>query len=267
MKVYFKKIFPWLLIVLVVVGCKKQLTLKTTTIQIDSLSQIELVRDSLVKPILYSNVVGLGEKPTNEAKQLFISVILPAILIAKHDIKNSRDIMKGLLDKKNWEEKDSLEYKRLAKRYKASNLETLLRRMCTIPTSIVLAQAAVESGWGKSRFFVEGNNVFGIWSYNSNEPRLQASTKREEGAIHVRAYEDISGSIGDYFKTLGTSRAYRRLRAALQETNDPDLLLPHLKYYSERRLDYVDQLRKIIHQNDLQQYDQYVIDPKYIVPA
>jgi len=255
-----------ILAILLLTRCEKKYVLQVTHVKVDSLSQIVPLTDTLVQPIVYTHISGLEQQPVPKAKALFIASILPSILIAKYHLAEKREQVHQLKAKKRWTPEDSAYYHELKMQYKANDLEMLLRRMSALPNSIVLAQAAVESGWGKSRFFKEGNNVFGMWSYNSNEPRLRANLSRHGEAIHVRAYEDLSGSITDYFKTLGTARAYQKLRAVMQETDDPDLLLPHLKYYSERRLDYVDQLRKMIRLNDFKQYDRYVIDPKYIVP-
>ncbi|MEQ9591079.1 MAG: glucosaminidase domain-containing protein [Cyclobacteriaceae bacterium] len=254
----------WLCVL--IVGCSSnRYKIDPQIITVDSLSQVVLLHDSLVQPIAYTQVRGLEEQPIPQAKQLFISIILPSILIAKFRLNKTRQELQELQDKKKWNQDDSTFYLLLKDKYKAKDITTLLRRMQTLPNSIILAQAAVESGWGQSRFFREGNNVFGIWSYNSDEPRLQASVQRSENAVYVRAYENISQSIENYFETIGKARAYRSLRSQLSKTNDPYLLLPHLKYYSERRMDYVEQLREIIDQNNLRNYDSYVIDPKFII--
>lgn len=254
-----------LVIAVLVSRCGKKPELHPIRITVDSLSQIQLLSDSLVKPIIYTGVQGLEKQPVEMAKKMFISIILPAVLIAKHQLSEEREKLLILKSKKRWSKKDSAYYQDLKLQYKASDLGNLLKRMITLPNSIVLAQAAMESGWGQSRFFREGNNVFGIWSYNRDEPRLKASVKRPNAVVHVRAYKDISHSILDYFKTLSKANAYRELRTALQETDDPFELLPHLKYYSEKRLGYVNQLRILIEQNDLTQYDNYQIDPSYFV--
>lgn len=246
-------------------NCSKKYELRIVHVKVDSLSQIELLSDSLVKPIVYTHVAGLEKQPVDMAKKMFISVILPAVLIAKYNITIEREKLEKLKMKKKWTKEDSSYVHDMKLQYKASDLENLLHKMISLPNSIVLAQAAVESGWGQSRFFREGNNVFGIWSYNKNEPRLQASVKRPNATVHVKAYKDISHSILDYFKTLGKARAYRDLRSAASETDDPFELLPLLKYYSERRISYVNQLKKIIEQNNLTQYDKYKIDPDYLV--
>ncbi|MEQ9231262.1 MAG: glucosaminidase domain-containing protein, partial [Cyclobacteriaceae bacterium] len=222
--------FVSLLALLLLTRCENNYVLQITHVQVDSLSQIVLLQDTLVQPIVYTHIRGLEHQPVPKAKALFVSSILPSILIAKYLLAEKKDKVHQLKAKKRWTPEDSTYYHELKSHYKARDLENLLRRMSTLPNSIILAQAAVESGWGQSRFFREGNNVFGMWSYNSNEPRLRASNNREDKTIHVRAYEDISGSITDYFKTLGTARAYRKLREVMQQTDDPALLLPHLKY-------------------------------------
>lgn len=238
---------------------------ETITVVVNSLDQIELLSDSIVKPILYSHIKGLDQLESGKAKATFVSALLPAILVAKHRVKEDSLKLIRLIKKKKWNNADSIFYNETKARLRASSIENLLTRMITLPNSIVLAQAAIETGWGQSRFFLEGNNVFGIWSYNADEPRIQAGIGRET-PIYVRAYGDMSESIHDYFETLGSARAYNGLRKARMETNNPFLLIPHLKYYSERRNWYVSQLRAMIEKNNFIQYDRYQLDPKYIVP-
>lgn len=238
---------------------------QTNHLRLDSLSQIVPLNDSLVIPVLYSNVSGLERLPVSTAKNAFISALLPAILVAKHKLQEERRRVAYLILKEKWNATDSAFYHQMKTRFRATDSENLLLRMGSLPNSIVLAQAAVESGWGQSRFFLEGNNVFGIWSYNSNEPRIMAGQTRDSTAIYVRAYENMAESIEDYFETLASARAYRHLRTARLQTDDPFQLLPHLQYYSERRSHYTRQLATIIRQNDLTRYDHYKIDPTYLV--
>ncbi|MFO7259029.1 MAG: glucosaminidase domain-containing protein [Bacteroidota bacterium] len=237
---------------------------RTIELKVDSLSQIVPVTDSLVKPILYSHVPGLESVHPEQAKTLFVSALLPSILIVKHTLEQEAAKLHYLLQKERWTAKDSAFYEAQCLRYNASNPENLLTRMITLPNSIVLAQAAVETGWGKSRFFLEANNVFGIWSYNPLEPRMRAGSMRDSVEIYVRSYDNLAQSIQDYFRTLGSARAYSSLRRASRETNDPFLLLPHLARYSERGIAYTKQLRTIIEQNNLTRFDHVRIDPQYL---
>jgi Bax protein len=264
-----KPFFPVLVIVsCLLISCgdgSKNVKLKTEYIKVDSLSQIIPVNDSLVRPIIYVNVSGFEKYPFHEVKSTFISLVLPSILIAKHKIKVRRERLYSLRERKIWNKEDSVLFANELKYYKAKNFEDLLPRLETLPTSIVLAQAAVETGWGHSRFFTEGNNLFGIWSVKKDESRMVANKTRKDQKIYLKAYPDLSLSVVDYFETLGRARAYRSLRSAIATTKDPFTLLPHLKYYSEQRLRYVTKLKKIISQNDFMKYDNYQIDPAYMI--
>ena len=262
-------VFSWassFFIFFTLVGCESRKTshVRTETIKIDSLDQIVLVTDPHVRPLLYINVSGLEKLPVREAKAKFISAILPSVLVAKHTIAQQRKAIEQLRNKSEWESADSSFYLDTKNRYKAKDIEDLVIRMVTLPNSIVLAQAAVESGWGKSRIFLKSNNLFGVWSYNVNEPRIAALIKREKKRTYLRSYVDLSESIIHYFEILARSRSYKTLREARVQTDDPFELLPHLKNYSERRTVYTNQLKKLIVRNNLTKYDRYQIDPQYI---
>jgi Bax protein len=201
--------------------------------------------------------------PLAQAKQTFIAAILPSILVAKHTVEMERLRIQEM-QLTEWSPADSVFIAEMYRKYSAKSTQELLLKIGTLPTSIVLAQAAVESGWGRSRFFTRASNVFGIWSTDVHEPRIAASTPRDKKVIYVRAYEDISASIGDYFTVLARARAYRPLRKARQQTNDPLKLLPYLKSYSERKAAYIRLLKKVIEQNDLRRFDTYRINPRYL---
>jgi Bax protein len=248
-------------------GCENRKTyrLKTQAIKVDSLEQIVLITDSLVKPFIYSNIAGLEKLPSAEGKHKFISAILPSILVAKYRIEAKRNRIIHLREHKSWDASDSSFYQQTKAHYMAKNDEDLLAKLRPLPNSIVLAQAAIETGWGESRFFIEARNLFGIWSYRGNESRIAAGKTRSKKVIYLRAYRDISGSIVDYFELLARSRAYRGLRNAQLSTSDPIELVSHLNFYSEQHSFYTGQLKKIIVQNNLTQYDRYIIDPAYLV--
>jgi Bax protein len=232
-------------------------------IELDSPDQIILIEDSIVRPLLYSRIRGIDTLPINLKKDKFIAAILPAILVAKHRIGKKRNRLTNLLKKPNWNEQDSTFFLSLSEAYKTNNGEVLLNRMRVHPNSIIIAQAIIESGWGSSRVFREANNMFGIWSYSANEPRIAAKFKRESETIYLRKYGDFSESIEDYFKTVGRTNAYREFRRARVDTTDPYKLIKYLTRYSERGEEYVIQLSSMIRFNELTQYDNYVLDPSY----
>ena len=230
-------------------------------LEINTLEDVVPITDSIVKPFLYHNVGGFDTLSVEENKEKFIAVVLPAILIVKHQLRQDLKRVKSILLTDEWTSEDSLFYQTQLSRFKAKDSFDLILRMHTHPTSIALAQAVVESGWGTSRFFSEANNLFGIWSYNPDLPRIAAKTN--DANVHLRMYEDISGSVMDYFETIARARAYRNFRVASYESNNINKLLPHLKSYSERGQEYVNQLRTIIRQNNFQQYDDFTLDTEY----
>lgn len=254
-----------LLVTLFVAGCDGFVLyeVKTETKVLNSATDILPLRDSLVKPVLYKNITGLQDLPLSEGKERFISAILPSILVAKHQVENDRRQLLHLTQKDQWNKEDSVFFFEMKKRYGGRNPEELAQRIVTMPNSIILAQAAVETGWGQSRFFVQASNLFGIWSFDEREARIEAGS-RNNTKIFLRSYENMSQSISDYFQVLSRHRAYRTLRKARNTTNDPFELVNHLKHYSERRTWYVRQLTQVIRQNDLTRYDQYRIDPQYL---
>lgn len=247
------------------VGSPMVQVLETEVREVKDPIDIESVSSGLVKPILYTKVTGLPSLPPFEDKARFVDIILPAILVAKYQIEEDRLRLKRLSKAEQWSLADSAFLKQLTNIYKTDNLRLLNRRLITHPNSIVLAQAAVESGWGKSRFFKEANNLFGIWSYNTEEPRIIASMSRIGQQVYLRKYGNISESIVDYFQTIGRARPYGAFRRKREQTNDVYELLPLLSQYSERREEYILQIKAMIKFNEFEQYDNYTIDPSYFI--
>ena len=228
-----------LLLSIIVSACQpNDTTLKPELVILGNHDEIILIQDSLVRPILYQNIPKLYALPLKQIKEKFIAIVLPAVIIAKHDLTQARKQIAELTRKEVWSAEDSTFYGKQLQRFKAKNKDDLLNRMITHPNSIVLAQAAVESGWGSSRFFREGNYLFWIWSYRADEPRIVANGD----GVYLRKYEDISQSIEDYFVTLGRARPYRQFREARVQSQEVAELLPYLKYYSQRGKAYTDQL-------------------------
>lgn len=238
---------------------------KSEVIRVASIHEVEWIQSPMVKPRLYTHLSGLDKLPLRKAKAKFIAAVLPSVLVAKHEVEQRRIRILWLRDHPFWTEKDSAFYLDMKGRYRAHDMNDLLVRTATLPTSLILAQAAVESGWGKSRIFLAGNNLFGVWSYNAKDPRIPALKARKNKRTYLRSYLDMSQSIVHYFEIIARSRSYRTLREARQQTENPFELLPHLSHYSERRTVYTNQLKKIIINNNLTQFDTYQIDPLYLV--
>lgn len=140
-------------------------------------------------------------------------------------------------------------------------LRLLAQRMDIIPPSMVLAQAAIESAWGTSRFAREGNNLFGMRTY---EPGTGIVPKRRPPGQtwEVAAYDTVTEGLAAYIHNLNTHDPYLRLRISRARLRDRDqplsgsVMAEGLRSYSELGYEYVAKVRAMIRSNNLAQYDQ-----------
>lgn len=138
--------------------------------------------------------------------------------------------------------------------------QTLLKRVDVIPASLALAQAAMESAWGTSRFAREVHNYFGQWCFSKGCGVVPEN--RDTGARHeVADFDSPEDSVASYFRNINSYYAYRpfrELRARLRSEDKPVTgveLVDGLKFYSERRASYIEELRDFMQQNKLTQFD------------
>ncbi len=229
-------------------------------VDVNSADSIVVHHNNLVTPVIYTKVPDLSSLKVKARKKLFIHMMLPSILLAREKMATQRARVQEIVNnQKNGavSEGDSLLLNDYVERFKAENPQDLLKRMEPHPVSIILAQAAIESGWGTSRFFKEANNVYGMWSYNSNEERIKAGQSRDGKNIYLRSYDTLFDSVYDYLYTIARSHAYADFRDARTESENPYRLIWFLSNYSEKRVGYVAQLRQMIEQNNLTRYDHY----------
>jgi Bax protein len=236
-------------------------------VTVEKLEDIKPIKDSLVEPVLYNEVQILDNLDSDMRKDRFIDVILPTILIYRHQLSQRQERV-GLLKEKarysqEWSSEDSSFMEDHFSKYKTRNFDELIKRMNPHPISLTLAQAAIESGWGSSRFFKEGNNIFGIWSFSNSDERMIASQSREGKSIYLKRYENLLGSVEDYHLILARGNQYQDFRDCIHRSNNVFELIWYLRIYSEKRDQYVIMLRNIITSNDLVQYDNYRLDPEF----
>ncbi|MFV0563543.1 glucosaminidase domain-containing protein [Malaciobacter mytili] len=153
------------------------------------------------------------------------------------------------------------EIENLKEFYKVESNEELLYALKPHPKSITLAQAAMESAWGESRFFKEANNIFGVWSFNKTEPRIAANSQRGEKTIWLKKYASIKGAIKDYYIVLSRSAAFKEFRKLNYENPNPYLLVTKLDKYSEKKEAYGKALSSMIKFNNFTKYD----DKEFII--
>ena len=214
-------------------------------------------------------------KPLTPSETQFIKKLTPAIQRANQHILKARQRLVILYQQFQKYQKystlnnhDQHWLNQLAQYYdvkpefsKKTTWQSLLTRVDRVPTSLVLAQAIIESGWGRSRFAKEGNNYFGQWCYDKGCGIVPE--KRPKGKTYeVKRFSSIDSSITHYLKNLNTNRSYkvlRQLRQRLRSQNKPlnGIALSHgLAHYSQRGSAYVKSLQAIIREYNLQQYDQ-----------
>ena len=108
-----------------------------------------------------------------------------------------------------------------------------------IPYEMITAQAALESGWGTSRFATEGNNLFGIRTWNKDIPHMvaQGMGKKWPG-WGVRIFASKCDSVKEYMRLLNEHPAYedfRKVRTEMLARDgylDPLVLVQHIKKFS-----------------------------------
>ncbi len=215
-----------------------------------------------VKPVYLSKLPPdlKNIKSTTKRKNTFIKIILPLVIDENNKILENRKKLFKILGKTSNTMGEKRWLKRRFEDYKISNEDVteLKIRMDIVPVSLVIAQAAKESGWGTSRFALEGNAMFGQWTYGKDgiKPKDGAGTDHR-----VLKFPMLRSSIVAYQKNLNTHKAYgefRENRSKLRKENKkisgPDLVT-YLESYAATGKEYVKILRSIISQNKLTDFD------------
>lgn len=205
-------------------------------------------------------------RQAQDRKTVFLRYMLPYVLEANDRVAQQRARLVSLRPKiekgQRLGEEEAMWLNGLYEEYqvKTGDVAALLLRVDTVPVSLALAQAAVESGWGTSRFAQEGDAPFGQWT--SAQYAGMVPKDRLAGRTHkVRSFESLKMSAESYLRNLNTHRAYRELRAlrastrSVQKPMDSLEIAGTLLRYSEKGADYVKLLRHIIQKNDLQSLD------------
>ena len=195
--------------------------------------------------------------PVSVKKKRFIDMMVPALNEVYDELK--QEFFQVQEDIKQNKETEKL--KKLKEFYKVDTNQELLYALKPHPKSIALAQGAMESAWGQSRFFKEANNIFGVWSFNKNEPRIAASGKRGSKTIWLKKYSSVKEAIKDYYITLSRSSAFKQFRKTNFENPDPFVLVTKLDRYSEKKAAYGKELAAMIKYNNFTKYD----DKEFIV--
>ncbi len=194
-------------------------------------------------------------------KASFFKIALPLILAGNEEVIQRRDAIRRANqngDRANLEKWAHLYDIKITGQDNNTLTGQLLRRADVIPVPIALAQAAVESGWGTSRFAIKGNALFGQWAWR-DDAGLRPLTPTNDRAV-VRSFGTLFGSVRAYIHNLNTHPYYenfRNARAAMyngSEEKKTKVLVKHLDRYAEIGPVYVAKLEELIRTNNFGQY-------------
>ncbi|MCP3177825.1 glucosaminidase domain-containing protein [Desulfuromonas sp. KJ2020] len=209
-----------------------------------------------------------GIEDIREKKRLFFLSILPMVLIINEEIAQERELLLDIYQALDADQPLSEEQKNflsvLARKYKIKGdilssskaRDNLRMRVDILPPSLVLAQAATESGYGTSRFAQMGNNLFGEWTFTPGTGLIPKD--RPDGATYeVRRFDSIYESLQSYMTNINTHWAYRSLREKRAKLRDAGIspkgidLATGLERYSERGDAYIEDIKTMIRLNRL----------------
>ena len=223
-----------------------------------------------VKPVFFTQLPrGINELDSiKNRKKIFIQIVLPLILSENESILAERKKIIFLSKSKNISRSDQTWLDKKFNYYKVKNKDynILLSKADIIPPSLAIAQAAYESGWGTSRFALEGNSLFGqrTWASKSGIVPLD---RDQDQTFKVTKFDIIRASVKAYKKNLNTHKSYENLRIERKRMRDQDQeisgleLSQYLDKYSEIKDKYVFYLQKIIEQNSLTDFDKSILLP------
>ena len=226
-------------------------------------------KNKLVKPInldLLPEEMKMIEN-TSQRKNLFIQIVLPLILDENNQIKLDRKKLFVVLNKNNNSDAEQKWLNMKFKQYGVKNkdLSTLKIRMDEIPVSLAIAQAAKETGWGTSRFALEGNALFGQWTFSGDgiKPKSSDNDKTHK----VMKFQILKASVRAYQRNLNTHSSYKKFRKLRAQSRDNDekldslILADCLDQYAATGDEYTKTLKKIILQNSLKDFDEVKLLP------
>ena len=234
-------------------------------------------RESLVPNLIFWRLPHDLQKLSEVTirKELFIKILLPLIIDRNMQIQRKRQQIFNLKNigipnlrnnQKDWIF-EQLKYYKVLSKYNAETtlndemLNELLLRANILPIPLAIAQAAIETGWGTSRFALDGNSLFGQWTWKKGG---LTPSKRELGKKHsVKAFKNLRHAVENYAQNLNSSAFYTRFRKARLNfikngryvDDASSRLATHLSSYSQEGEKYVEKILKIISINRLADFE------------
>lgn len=217
----------------------------------------------------------LGAAAVPDKKRAFIVSVLSASKVVLDEVRQERSRLVRIVEalggnpakqdfsKENrmaWAEFISREdvafLQTLTQKYRTENAAELLNRVNVLPLSLIIAQGAIESSWGGSRFASQANNLFGMWTWGK---KGLVPARRDPDKLHkIAMYDSIVDSVRAYVLTINRVSAYDTLRRIRRETLDSFALSEGLLRYSERKEFYVQDVKRVIEANNLKAFDGFL---------
>ena len=219
--------------------------------------------EKTVKPIYFTQFPkDLDEiEDTKLKKETFIKIVLPLVVAENEKILNDKIKLRKIMSKKMTSDKEKSWLRLKLREYKVKNsdISELDKRIDIIPVSIALAQAAKESGWGTSRFALEGNAIFGQWTWTGQG--IEPLNKGKHEGHKILRFPILRASVKAYQNNLNTHKGYsefREKRHNIRKRNKSIKgldLTDTLDRYAQTGKEYTDILEQIIKQNDLSDFE------------
>ena len=119
------------------------------------------------------------------------------------------------------------------------------RDLVMVNIELLIAQAALESAWGTSRFAREGNNLFGIRTYDLREPHM-LPWKDKPQKWGVKVFKHECDSVENYINILNNGSAFENYRQLRKKgIDDPYVLVESLDAYATD-INYFPKVKSII---------------------
>ena len=158
-------------------------------------------------------------------------------------------------------EKEKSWLRQKLKEYKVTNgsMKELGERMDIIPISIAIAQAAKESGWGTSRFALEGNAIFGQWTWNGKG--IAPLDRSKEKNHKILRFPILRASVKAYKNNLNTHKSYKKFREKRTELRSKKRkiqgikLIHTLSNYAQTGAEYTKIIAQMMEQNSLEDFE------------
>ena len=236
--------------------------------------------DSILKTNLVPNII-ISKLPSNiktiksakKRKTLFIKIALPLIIKENEKLVIMNNKIRNLANKIDFISREDAKW--LSSKMKEYNLkeysiEKLLKKIDKVPVSLALAQAAIESGWGTSRFAIEGNALFGQYIWDQNKDGIVPENRDLGESYKIKSFNTLSDSVSSYMKNLNTNHHYSefRLNRYIMRNNNLPLsgvkLSKYLYNYSVED-DYSEKIKNIIKTNKFEDFEYLKMEKQNII--